>query len=299
MLSHGYEVHGTSRDARVNTFHNLIDLGIRDKVSPLSLNLSDYGHVQQTLADLKVDEIYNLSAQSSVGLSFEKPRETIESIAGVTLNLLEAIRNTCAETRFFNAGSGECFGDTLDAPADEERQFRSKSPYAVAKAEAVLEVAGYRETYSLFGATGILFNHESPLRSKRFVTQKIISAVKRVAGGDHKKLQLGDISVVRDWGWAPEYVEAMWLMLQQDEPDDFVIATGEAYGLEEFVDQAFKVAGLDWRDHVVVDKSLFRPADLMKNYGNPKKAKEKLGWKAKYAMPDTVKELWNYSKQAS
>jgi GDP-mannose 4,6-dehydratase len=202
---------------------------------------------------MQPDEVYNLAGQSSVGLSFEQPVETLESIATGTLNLLEAIRFIGAPIRLYNAGSSECFGETGEAGADENTPFRPRSPYAVAKAAAFWEVANYREAYGLFACSGILFNHESPLRPERFVTQKIVTAACRIAEGSTEKLTLGNMAIRRDWGWAPEYVEAMSLMLQQEQPEDYVIATGESCSLEEFVAIAFAAVGLDWRDWVVSD----------------------------------------------
>ena len=208
------------------------------------------------------DEIYNLAGQSSVALSFEQPVETMESIGIATLNLLEAIRFTGKPIKFYNAGSSECFGNTDSRAADESTPFRPRSPYAVAKAAAFWEVANYREAYGLFACSGILFNHESPLRPERYVTRKIVKAASDQSRGRGEKLHLGNIGIRRDWGWAPEYVEAMWKMLQQERADDYVIATGRCNPLEAFVEQAFHCVGLDWRDHVEIDRSLFRPIDL-------------------------------------
>jgi GDPmannose 4,6-dehydratase len=237
------------------------------------------------------DEIYNLAGQSSVGLSFEQPVETLESISVGTLNLLEAIRFIGHHVRFYNAGSSECFGDTAGLAADERTPFRPRSPYAVAKAAAFWEVANYRDAYNLYACTGILFNHESPLRPERFVTRKIVKAACRIAAGSSELLTLGDIRIARDWGWAPEYVEAMWRMLQVDEPEDFVIATGETHTLEEFVKQAFSCLGLDWERQVRSDSLLFRPSEILSGQGNPAKAYEKLGWRANFRMDDVVRMM--------
>ncbi|AFY95609.1 GDP-mannose 4,6-dehydratase [Chamaesiphon minutus] len=291
LLAKGYKVCGTSRDAQISSFHNLARLGIRDRVQFTSMSLTDFRSVLQVLTKVKPDEIYNLAGQSSVALSFDQPVETLESIATGTLNLLEAIRFMSSPIKFYNASSGECFGDTGDTPADETSPFRPRSPYAVAKAAAFWEVANYREAYGLFACSGILFNHESPLRPTRFVTQKIIAAARRIAGGDMEPLKLGNLAVKRDWGWAPEYVEAMYLMLQQDQPDDFVISTGQSHTLEDFVAKAFAAVGLDWRSHVEIDRTLFRPTDLAGGLGDPSKAKNKLGWQARHQMPDVVKMM--------
>lgn len=248
LLEKGYDVYGTSRDAQMASFSNLQVLGIRDKVKLESMALNDFRSVLQALTKVQPDELYNLAGQSSVGLSFQQPVETLESISVGTLNLLEAIRFMNRPIKLYNACSGECFGDTNRFPADETPPFRPRSPYAVAKAAAFWEVANYREAYGLFACSGILFNHESPLRPERFVTRKIISTACRIAAGSLEKLHLGNISIQRDWGWAPEYVEAMWLMMQQEKPNDFVVATGESHSLEEFVETAFHYFGLDWHD---------------------------------------------------
>lgn len=291
LLKAGYTVCGTSRDAQMSSFSNLKRLGIKEQVKLESMALNDFRSVLQVLIKIQPDEVYNLAGQSSVGLSFEQPVETLESIATGTLNLLEAIRFTGAKIKLYNAGSSECFGDIGDNSADENTPFRPRSPYAVAKSAAFWEVANYREAYGIFACSGILFNHESPLRPERFVTQKIIAAVSRIALGSPETLHLGNMDIQRDWGWAPEYVEAMYLMLQQDNPDDYVIATGESSKLEDFVATAFATVDLNWQDHVISDRSLLRPTDLAISRGNPHKAKEKLGWQAQYKMTDIVRMM--------
>ncbi|WP_208099113.1 GDP-mannose 4,6-dehydratase [Nostoc sp. 106C] len=291
LLNQGYSVCGTSRDAQISSFQNLLHLGIRDQVKLESMALTDFRSVLQVLTKIQPDEIYNLAGQSSVGLSFGQPVETLESIATGTLNLLEAVRFLGAPIKVYNAGSSECFGDTGETAADETTPFRPRSPYAVAKATAFWEVANYREAYGLFACSGILFNHESPLRPERFVTQKIIAGVCRIAQGSTENVYLGNMQIQRDWGWAPEYVEAMYLMLQQEQPDDYVIATGESSSLEDFVAAAFASVDLDWRKHVVIDSSLLRPTDLAVGRGNPAKAKNKLGWQAKYKTKDVVQMM--------
>ncbi|HWX66247.1 MAG TPA: GDP-mannose 4,6-dehydratase [Rhodanobacter sp.] len=291
LLSKGYEVYGSSRDAQVSGFANLRTLGIRDEIQCVSIAVTDFRSVLQALVKIRPDEIYNLAGQSSVGLSFDQPVETLESISIATLNLLEAIRFTGEPMKLYNAGSGECFGEASEATCNESTPFRPRSPYAVAKAAAYWEVANYREAYDLFACTGILFNHESPLRPERFVTRKVIAAASRIAQGSTERLLLGNLSISRDWGWAPEYVEAMWRMLQQEQPDDFVIATGASHTLEEFVDFAFSELGLNWRDHVSVDSQLFRPTDLKKNMANPRKAQQLLGWQAKYDMRGVIQAM--------
>jgi GDPmannose 4,6-dehydratase len=291
LLTQGYSVCGTSRDAQMSSFSNLNRLGIREQLKLESVALNDFRSVLQILMKVEPDEVYNLAGQSSVGLSFGQPVETLESIAMGTLNLLEAIRFTGAPIKFYNAGSSECFGDIGETMADENTPFRPRSPYAVAKSTAFWEVANYREAYGLFACSGILFNHESPMRPERFVTQKIVAAACRIAAGNNEKLYLGNLSIQRDWGWAPEYVEAMYLMLQHPEPDDYAIATGESHKLEDFVAEAFACLGLNWRDHTVTDVSLLRPTDLAISRGNPAKAKDKLGWQAQYKMKDVVRMM--------
>lgn len=297
LLNKGYTVCGTSRDAQMSSFQNLARLGIRDKIKLESVAINDFRSVLQVLNKIKPDEIYNLAGQSSVGLSFEQPVETFDSLTLGTLNLLEAIRFTGRPIKLYNASSSECFGDTYGEAADENTPFRPRSPYAVAKSAAFWQVANYREAYHIFACSGILFNHESPLRPERFVTQKIIAAVSRIAAGSQEKLMLGNINIQRDWGWAPEYVEAMYLMLQQNEPDDYVIATGETNKLEDFVAAAFACVGLDWREYVITETSLLRPTDITIGKGNPAKAKQKFGWSAKYKMRDIVKMMIEAKQQ--
>lgn len=291
LLSKGYEVIGASRDAMASSFGNLKNLGIRDRVTTASMAITDFRSVLQTLDKYQPDEIYNLAGQSSVGLSFEQPVETMESIAIGTLNLLEAIRFYGKPIRLYSAGSSECFGDTGSVPASEETPFRPRSPYAVAKASAHNLVANYREAYSLYACTGILFNHESPLRPERFVTQKIIRTAARIASGSSGKLEMGNIDIQRDWGWAPEYVEAMWKMLQQDVPQDFVIATGRTVSLEFFIEHAFQFFGLNYKDHLVVNPNLYRPTDIHIGSAIPAKANKLLDWRARVNIETVIENM--------
>lgn len=291
LLDKGYVVHGAARDAQIASFGNLKRLGIKERVAFHSMALNDFRSVLQVMAVVEPDEVYNLAGQTSVGLSFEQPVETLESISVGTLNLLEAIRFLKKPVKLYSAGSGEVFGNSYGAASTEETPFRPKSPYAVAKATAFWEVANYRESYDLFACTGILFNHESPLRPERFVTKKIVSAACRIASGSREKLMLGDISVIRDWGWAPEYVEAMWMILNQDVPDDYVIATGTSNSLEAFVAETFRLVGLEWREHVVCDDLLLRPSEILVGRADPSKAYDVMGWKAKYHMRDVIQMM--------
>jgi GDPmannose 4,6-dehydratase len=291
LLMKGYDVYGTSRDAQISSFRNLEYLGIRDHLKYESMTLTDFRSVLQVLSKVQPDEVYNLAGQTSVGLSFDQPVETLESIATGTLNLLEVIRFLSKPVKLYNAGSSECFGDLGQSGASENTPFHPRSPYAVAKATAFWQVANYREAYGLFACSGLLFNHESPLRPERFVTQKIISAACRISKNKSERLFLGNLDIQRDWGWAPEFVEAMFLMLQQDEPDDYVIATGASFSLQEFVKEAFNYFDLNWKDFVVSDPSLLRPTDLSISRGNAEKASQKLNWRARYKMPDIVKMM--------
>ena len=291
LLDKGYTVVGTSRDAQTSSFSNLHRLGIRDRVETVSVTLTDFRSVLQGITDAQPDEIYNLAGQTSVGLSFQLPVETLESISIGTLNLLEALRFSHLPARLYNACSSECFGDTGGVPATEETAFRPRSPYGVAKAAAFWQVANYREAYGLFACSGILFNHESPLRPERFVTQKIVAAARRIAAGSDERLVLGNLDVVRDWGWAPEYVDAMWRMLQQDAADDYIVATGESRSLRTFVTEAFEAVGLDAWDHVSTDPTLFRPSDLAYSGGDPSRAADRLGWRAVTRGADIVRQM--------
>lgn len=288
LLAKGYQVTGTSRDAQVSSFSNLVRLGIREEVTLESMVLTDFRSTLQTLRKAMPDEVYNLAGQSSVGLSFQQPVETMESVALGTLNLLEAIRFLELETRLYNASSSDCFGDTGGQSADEDTPFHPRSPYAVAKAAAHWMVVNYRNAYGLHACNGILFNHESPLRPARFVTRKIVAGACAIKRGETERLQLGNLEISRDWGAAEEYVDAMWRMVQLDQPTDLVIASGRTHSLGEFVAAAFEAVGLDWRAHVDIDDSLRRPSDIPYSAGNASKAQRLIGWKATSGMREVV-----------
>lgn len=290
LLGKGYEIHGTSRDHEVGAFSNLARLGIKEQVKLASMVTSDFRSVLTVLQRADADEIYNLAGQTSVGMSFEYPVETFDSILIGTMNLLECIRLLNKPVKFYNAGSSEVYGNT-ERPANESTPFNPRSPYATAKAAAHFAVANYREAYGLFACTGILFNHESALRPERFVTSKIVASAKRIAAGSGEKLRLGRMDIHRDWGWAPDYVEAMWKILQHGEPEDFVIATGEMRSLEDFACEAFANFGLDWKEHTVSDAGLFRPTDIVRSCGDAAKAKKKLGWESMHKFKDVVRRL--------
>jgi GDPmannose 4,6-dehydratase len=292
LLSKGYRVFGTSRDVQGSGFLNLFRLGIKEQIQYISMLPEDLPSVLAALGKSNPDEVYYLAGQSSVSLSFERPAEAIQSITLGTLNMLEGCRMIDKKIKLYQAGSGECFGDTQGKPANELSPLLPMSPYAVAKSAAYWLVNNYRDAYGLFACTGILFNHESPLRPECFVTQKIIHAVKRITQGSNEKLTLGRLDIARDWGWAPEYVDAMWRMLQQDEAQDFVIATGTTMTLEEFVKTAFGEANLHWQDHVIQDPGLFRPTDLAIGCADPGKAKKMLHWQASTRGVDVVKKMY-------
>ncbi len=296
LLSKNYHVHGVSRDVDSCVFVSLKALEIFDKVELHSASLTDFHTTINIIEKVKPDEIYNLSGQSSVGLSFIQPIETIESIIIGVTNILEALRFLNSKACFYNASSSECFGDTNNGCGNELTSFNPRSPYAIAKAAAHWQVANYREGYGLYACSGILFNHESPLRAPRFVTRKIISAVVRISMGSKEKLVLGDLSIHRDWGWAPEYVEAMWLMLQQNSPNDYVIATGKTYSLEDFVKFSFLEVGLNWEKFVDCDVKLFRPSEIKYSCGDATKASTQLGWRANYYLPDIIRHMVNAEK---
>lgn len=290
LLDEGYEVHGSSRLHETAAFPNLVRLGIRDRVRLHVAMPADFSGMLSLLQRLPVDEIYNLSGQSSVAASFLHPLETFESIAVATMNLLECLRVLDRPARFYNAGSSEVFGNT-SMPAVESTPFNPRSPYGIAKVAAHHAVANYREAYGLFASTGILFNHESPLRPAHFVTQKIISAAVRIANGSQERLALGNLDVSRDWGWAPEYVGAMWRILQHDRPDDFVVATGRSHRLREFVERAFAAVGLRAEEHVDADPGLARPTDITASVGNPAKARAMLGWEPESDLDAVIRQL--------
>ena len=294
LIKKGYEVFGSSRDSQKTSFHSLKLLGVASKVHYLDLIPPDFNSVYQTISSIKPDEIYNLSGQSSVGLSFQHPFETSQSIISSTINILETIRLMGGHTRFYNAGSGEVFGETQGRPSNEKTAFNPVSPYGLAKANSTEQVSLYRNLYGLYTCTGILFNHESPLRPKSYVTQKIILAAYEIARDQSKNLVLGNIKIARDWGYAPEYVEAMWTMLQQESPDDFIIATGRTTTLETFIDQAFRYFNLNWNDHVSIDERLFRKSEIMVGAADPRKAQRLLGWRSNYTIENIVDTMIDF-----
>jgi GDPmannose 4,6-dehydratase len=292
LLGLGYRVVGSSRDAQMADTSRLERLGIATDVELVSLAPNDFRSVLKVVAGVQPDETYNLAGQTSVGLSFEQPVECMESISVATLNLLEVIRYLGGGIRFFSAGSSECFGQTGDQAASEETPLRPRSPYAVAKAAAYWQVATYREAYGMFACTGILANHESPLRPKRFVTQKIIEGVRAIKAGRQTTIQLGNLDIWRDWGWAPDYVMAMVAMLQAERPGDYLIASGTTTSLRQFAQEAFAVAELDLAEHLESVEALKRPADLNYSAMDPTRIHSELGWASKRPIREIVEKMF-------
>jgi len=293
LLSKGYEVHGIVRRASMfNTGrieHIYVDPHVPDaKFFTHYGDLSDSGQLTNLIYNIQPEEIYHLAAQSHVRVSFDMPEFTGDITGLGTTRLLESVRRSGIKTRFYQASSSEMFGDAPH-PQNEETPFRPRSPYAAAKVYAFWMVRNYREGYNMFACNGILFNHESPRRGETFVTRKITRAVARIKYGLENKLYLGNLEAKRDWGYAPEYVEVMWLMLQQERPEDFVIATGETHSVKEFLEEAFAYADLDWQEHVEIDPQYFRPTEVELLQGDASKAKEKLGWEPKVTFKELVR----------
>lgn len=291
LLEKKYRVIGVSRNMRFDSFQNLDRLNIRDKIELVSSSINDFRSVLTVINTYKPDEIYNLAGQSSVAQSFDEPFETFESISIANLNLLEVIRILKIPVKLYNAGSGDCFGNMNGKTASERTPFSPQSPYGVAKAAAYFQVANYRKAYDIFACTGILFNHESYLRPEQFVTQKIVKTACLIAKGKVNELFLGNISIERDWGWAPEYVTAMWMMLQQEQPDDYIIATGTTVSLKEFIAAVFEHLDLDWEKYVKTDSKFIRPTDIQTIRTNPEKAERRLGWRATYTGCDVARMM--------
>jgi GDPmannose 4,6-dehydratase len=294
LLAKGYEVHGLIR--RASTFNTgRLDPIYSDPHSAQSRlflhygDLSDASGLSRLLGKIQPEEIYNLAAQSHVRVSFDSPEYTADTTATGTVRLLEAIREVGVKPRFYQASSSEMFGKVQQIPQTEKTPFYPRSPYGCAKVYSFWITVNYRESYGLHASNGILFNHESPRRGETFVTRKITRAVAHIQAGLQSKLYLGNLDAKRDWGYAREYVEAMWLMLQQDQPDDYVVATGETHSIREFLDLAFGHAGLDWNKYVEIDPRYYRPAEVEMLIGDASKAKRKLGWEPKVKFAELVK----------
>lgn len=288
LLDKGYLVYGTSIDTP-DKFSNLIELGIKDHVSVFTSESWDYSQICDLLKEVAPNEIYNFAAISSVAFSFKEPLLTAEATGLFVIKVLEAVRMLCPKAKFYQASTGEMFGSTNLEFFDENTSFNPCSPYAISKLFAHLFAKNYREAYGIFACSGILFNHESPLRGPDYVTRKITTGIANIKYGLQDKLYLGNLDVLRDWGYAPDYVEAMWLMMQQEKPDDYVIATGELHSIKEFVEDAFSYVGLDWQDYVVVDEKYFRPIEIKYAAGDASKARKLLGWKPRVTFKELVK----------
>jgi GDPmannose 4,6-dehydratase len=295
LLNKGYEVHGIMR--RASTFNtSRIDHLFHDphEHPPLHLHfgdLTDSGSLNKLIRTIKPDEIYNLGAQSHVRVSFDAPEYTFATVANGTLSLLEAIREADIPVKLYQASSSEQYGKVLATPQNETTPFNPQSPYAIAKTAAHQMAGLYREGYGMFACCGILFNHESPRRGETFVTRKITKGVAAIATGKQTKLYMGNLDAKRDWGFAGDYVEAMWLMLQQDKPDDYVVATGETHTVREFLEEAFRVVGLRWQDYVEIDPRYYRPLEVDLLLGDATKAQKKLGWKPKVTFKDLARMM--------
>lgn len=294
LLSKGYKVCGAHRRSSTVNLERLDYLGLRDRVELVPVDLLDLGSIIRALEKAEPHEVYNLAAQSFVAASFEQPVNTGLVTGMGAVNVLEAIRTVNRKISFYQASSSEMFGKAHTAPQNEKTPFYPRSPYAAAKIYAHWMTVNYRESHGLFTCSGILFNHESELRGLEFVTRKITSAVAEIKHGLRAELRLGNLEARRDWGYTPEYVEAMWLMLQQDNPDDYVIATGESHSVKGFAEEAFGSVGLDWKEYVVEDAAHKRPADVDFLVGDAAKAREKLGWQHR----TTFKELVHLMVQA-
>ena len=294
LLQKGYEVHGIIRRASsINS--SRIDHLYQDRHKRGVKLLLHYGDLSDSVSlvkmlyDLKFDEVYHLGAQSHVRVSYDIPEYTADITGVGTIRILEAIRETDSNPRFYQASSSEMFGKVAEIPQRETTPFHPRSPYAVAKVFSYWATVNYREGYNMFACNGILFNHESPRRGETFVTRKITRAIAHIKLGLQDKLYLGNLDAKRDWGYAPEFVEAMWLILQQDQPDDYVIATGETHSVKEFCEEAFAHVGLDWSKYVEIDKRYYRPAEVDLLIGDASKAKRILGWEPKIRFKDLVK----------
>ncbi len=305
LLKKGYKVYGADRRSGDSLYWRLEELGVVDDVEIVYMDLLDKGNIYRAIEKVKPDEVYNLAAQSFVGSSFDQPMLTAEVNAIGMLHLLDAIRTLCPEAKFYQASTSELFGKVQETPQSESTKFYPRSPYGVSKLFAHWTTVNFRESHDLFACAGILFNHESPLRGQQFVTRKITLNLARIIHGLQDKIVLGNLDAKRDWGYAKEYVEGMWLMLQQDKPEDYVLATGETHSIREFVETAFLSANIDlaWEGEgqntkgvdkktgkvrVEVSPEFFRPAEVELLVGNPEKANKKLGWKPKTTFSDLV-----------
>jgi GDPmannose 4,6-dehydratase len=300
LLSKGYEVHGIVRRTAIeDPEHRLWRL--KHLLNDLVLHsgsMESFASIFKVVDTVQPDECYHLAAQSYVSYSFEDEFSTINTNINGTHFILAALKERAPGCRFYFAASSEMFGNAKDAPQNEDTPFYPRSPYGISKVAGFHLTRNYREAYNMFALSGILFNHESPRRGLEFVSRKITKTVAQIKVGMHRQVRLGNLQARRDWGYAGDYVKAMWLMLQQEVPDDYVIATGETHSVEELVDAAFRHAGLDWRDHVLIDERLYRPAEVFDLRGNPGKAREKFGWQPELTFADLIPMMVDADIQA-
>jgi GDPmannose 4,6-dehydratase len=296
LLAKGYEVHGIIRRSSSFNTGRILHLfkDIHEPQAGLVLHygdVTDGSRLEQLIVNIQPGEVYNLAAQSHVRVSFDEPIYTVDTVALGSLRLLEAIRNVGGgkDIRFYQASSSEMYGSVQEIPQNENTVFYPRSPYACAKVYAFYQTVNYREAYGMHASNGILFNHESPRRGETFVTRKITRGIARILAGKDRKLYLGNLDAKRDWGYAPDYVEAMWLMLQQTEPDDYVIATGSTYRVRDFLDEAARLLAIDWQDIVAIDERYLRPTEVDLLMGDASKAKQKLGWQASTSFEELVR----------
>jgi GDPmannose 4,6-dehydratase len=288
LLHKGYRVIGAERRASTRNRQRLDELGITEHLEWTDFDLADQGNIIRVLEKHQPTEVYNLAAQSFVALSFEQPIMTGDITGMGAARLLESIRTVNPTTRYYQASTSEMFGKVQTIPQNEATPFYPRSPYGIAKLYAHWMTINYRESYEMYACSGILFNHESPLRGVEFVTRKISLAVAKIKHGLQKKLHLGNLDAKRDWGYAKEYVEGMYHMLQQDKPDDYVLATGKTHSVQEFVELAFAIAGLNWQEYVVIDPAFRRPAEVDLLLGDSSKAKANLGWQPNTTLKELV-----------
>ena len=299
LLEKGYEVHGIIRRSSSFNTERIDNLYQDPHINDVKMflhygDLSDSSNLSRLLEKIQPDEIYNLAAQSHVRVSFDMPEYTADVVGLGTIRILDAIKETRIKTKFYQASTSELYGKVVETPQTEKTPFYPRSPYACAKLYSYWITVNYRESYDMYACNGILFNHESPRRGETFVTKKITHAIAKILNKEQDKLYLGNLDAKRDWGYAKDYVEAMWLMLQQEKAEDYVIATGETHSVREFLDEAFGLVGLDWKKYVEIDPRYYRPAEVDLLLGDPTKAKEKLGWKPKTTFKELVRIMLEY-----
>jgi len=295
LLEKDYDVYGMVR--RSSSFNTARIDHIFGDIELVFGDLGDGSSLNRLMRTIQPDEVYNLGAQSHVRVSFDIPEYTADVVALGTLRLLDAVREEGVRCRFYEAGSSEMFGKVLETPQTEQTPFYPRSPYGVGKVFGYWITRNYREAYGMYAVNGILFNHESPRRGPTFVTRKITRAIGAILRGEQDKLALGNLDAKRDWGFARDYMEGAWRMLQADEPDDYVLATGETHSVREFLDAAFEYAGLDWNDYVSIDERYFRPSEVDLLLGDPTKAKEKLGWEPTVRFPELVRMMVDHDRE--